>query len=428
MENINFIDCPKCGAKINIEQVLADQTEKRLRQEYENRFQNKMMEYTNKEIELKKAIEEFEWKKSKENELFNERLTKRLEEERNKAEKEIQKKYFSKIQATEAELSKLKGENHSLKLKEIELLKKDAEIRALKERQELEIEKRLLEEKNKITEQYQNQFEERLKVQLEQQSAQHQLKIKELQIQLEQQKKLAEEMANKANQKSMELQGEAQERKLEEILKQEFPFDRIEEVPKGYAGADVIQSVIDEFGNEAGKIIFESKRTKEFAREWITKLKDDQLKVQANFAILVTQAFPKEMNKFGNKDGVWICHFEEVQQVVNILRESLIQISKIKLANENRGDKMKMLYDYLTGQEFATRVKNIIDSFSSMKIELDQEKRAFQRIWKQREVQIDRVISNTIDLYSTFSAIAGKSVLQIDSLEFPKLENGENVE
>lgn len=422
MDSINYIDCPKCGENINIEQVLADQTEKRLRMEFEKKFQQQLFDLKNKEIELEKEKLIFEEKKRNENQIFQEKLTKKLEEERKKTELELQNKYFAKIRATELELSKKNVEITNLKHKEIELFRKEEEIRALKERQNLELEKRLLEEKTRITEQFQSQFDEHLKIQIEQLNVQYQLQIKELQIQLEQQKKLAEELANKANQKSIELQGEAQERKLEEILKSEFPSDKIEEVPKGYSGADVLQSVINEFGKEVGKIIFESKRTKEFAKEWIGKLKDDQLKAQADIAILVTQSFPKDMERFAQKEGIWICHFEDLRQIVGILRETLIQISKIKLANENRGDKMKLLYDYLTGQEFATRVKNIIDSFSSMKFELDQEKRAFQRIWKQREVQIDRVISNTIDLYSTFSAIAGQGVLQIDNLDLPMLE------
>jgi len=426
MENLNFIECPKCGARINIEQVLADQTEKRLRTEFEKKFQQQLFEIRNRELELQKAIEVFEDEKKREKELFQERLLKKLEEEKKKTEIELQNKFFAKIKAAELELTRKNEEINALKQKEVELLRKEEEIRALKERQNFELEKRLLEEKTKLTEQFQNQFDEKFKILLEQKTVDYQLQIKELQIQLEQQKKLAAELANKANQKSMELQGEAQEQKLEEILKAEFPNDRIEEVPKGYTGADVIQTVVDDFGNEVGKIIFESKRTKDFAREWINKLKDDQLKAQANVAILVTQAFPKDMDRFGQLEGIWICHFDEVRQVVTILRESLLQIAKIKLANQNRGDKMKLLYDYLTGQEFATRVKNIIDSFSSMKTELEQEKRAFQRIWKQREVQIDRVITNTIDLYSTFSAIAGKSVLQIESLDLPLLEEPGN--
>lgn len=426
MENLSFIECPKCGAKINIEQVLADQTEKRLRAEFEKKFQQQLFEIKNKELELQKAMEVFEEKKKRENELFNERLMKKLEEEKKKTEFELQNKFYAKIKAAELELSRKNEEINALKQKEIELLRKEEEIRALKERQSIELEKRLLEEKTRINEQYQNQFEEKLKILLEQKTVEYQLQIKELQIQLEQQKKLAAELANKANQKSMELQGEAQEQKLEEILKAEFPNDKIEEVPKGYTGADVIQTIIDDFGNEVGRIIFESKRTKDFAREWINKLKDDQLKAQANVAILVTQAFPKDMDRFGQREGIWICRFDEVRQVVAILRESMLQISKIKLANQNRGDKMKLLYDYLTGQEFATRVKNIIDSFTSMKTELEQEKRAFQRIWKQREVQIERVITNTIDLYSTFSAIAGQGVLQIESLELPMLEEPSN--
>lgn len=421
MESLSYIECPKCGAKINIEQVLADQTEKRLRMEYESKFQQQLSEISKKELQIQKELAEFEAKKQRENEIFQEKLNKKLEEEKKKVELEFQNRFFTKIKAIEAEIAKKNEEINNLKHKEIELLRKEEEIRAIKDRQNLEIEKRLLEEKTKLTEKYQTQFEERLRLQLEQQTAQYQLQIKELQIQLEQQKKLAEEMTNKANQKSMELQGEAQEKKLEEILKSEYPYDRIEEVPRGYTGADVIQQVIDEFGNEVGKIIFESKRTKEFTKDWLVKLKDDQLKAQANIAILVTQAFPKDMDRFGQREGVWICHFEEVKQVVSILRDSLIQISKIKLANQNRGDKMKLLYDYLTSQDFATRVKNIIDSFSSMKSELEQEKRAFQKIWKQREVQIERVISNTIDLYATFSAIAGQGVLQIENLELTML-------
>lgn len=431
METLNFIVCPSCGTKIDIEKVLADQTERRLRAEFEEKYNKKIheiesrnLEIEQRNLELKKKEEEFEEKRRKANEIFQEQLQKKLAEEKQRQELELQKKYYAQIQASQEEIAKKEQEIRYLKEKEIELMRKDEEIRTLKERQNLEIEKRLIEEKNKIAEQYKFQFEERLKIQLEQQAAQFQLQIKELQIQLEQQKKLAEELSNKASQKSMELQGEAQERKLEEILKSEFQFDKIEDVPKGYTGADVIQTVIDEQGKIAGKIIYESKRTKEFSREWIPKLKDDQLQAQANFAILVTQAMPKDMERFGNRDGVWICRFEEVRQVASILRETLIQINKIRLANENKGDKMKLLYDYLTSQEFATRVQNIIDSFTSMKSELEQEKRAFQKIWKQREVQIERVINNTIDLYATFSAIAGKGVLQIESLNLPMLKEG----
>ncbi len=443
MDTINNIVCPKCGHEINIEQVLAEQTERKIKQEYEAKMRQQNQELIKLKEDLSKEKREFEAKKQRENEIFADKLNKRLKDEQLKneeelkvqlqlKEKEIQQKYIATIKHLEEQNSKSLKEKEELSKKELELLKKEGEISLKLNQLELEYQRKLNSETEKVSETIKKQFEETFQHQLQvmekerlAEKAKFELELSEKNHQLEQQKKLAEEMQQKANQRSMQLQGEAQELKLEEILKKRFVMDIIQEVPKGISGADVIQIVRDDNWTEIGKLIYESKRTKSFSDEWITKLKDDQLKAQADISILVTQAFPKDMDGFGERNGVWICHFDEVVQVAAILRDALHQVAKVRIANMDSGNKMKLLYDYLTSSEFHHRIKNIIDAFNSMKNELEQEQRAFQKIWKQREVQMERVITNTIDLYSTFSAIAGSGVLKIDDLELPYLNAAE---
>src|SRR5436305_4669931 len=196
---------------------------------------------------------------------------------------------------------KLKG----ARLKELEFLRKEQELKNKEQEIEINIQKRLLEERDFLAQQIRKEEVERVLIR----ETEFQLKVKELEKQLEDQRKLAEEMKRKAEQGSMQLQGEAQELLLEEILKDHFPYDIISEVGKGVEGADCIQTVRNHLGTDCGKIIFESKRTKTFNNSWIEKLKADMRNKQADVAILVTQVYPKDMGCFGERDGIWICSF-----------------------------------------------------------------------------------------------------------------------
>jgi hypothetical protein len=245
----------------------------------------------------------------------------------------------------------------------------------------------------------------------------YQLKLKELEKQLDDQRKLADEMKRKAEQGSMQLQGEVQELLLEEILKDHFPFDGIGEVGKGVEGADCIQVVRNHLGHDCGKIIFESKRTKSFNNGWIEKLKADMRNKQADVAILVTQAYPKEMTCFGEKDGVWICSFSEVLALTNALRHTIIRIAETKKAEENKGEKMQMLYGYLTGIEFRQQIETIVEGFLSMKNSISKERIQMEKIWKEREKQLERVLLSTSGMYGSIKGIAGASIGNIPLLE-----------
>ena len=236
------------------------------------------------------------------------------------------------------------------------------------------------------------------------------MKVKDLEEKLESQKKLAEEMRRKAEQGSMQSQGESQELLLEELLRTTFPFDVISEVGKGVRGADCIQTVRNNLGQECGKIIFESKRTKDFANDWIEKIKADMRSQGAEVAVIVTQALPKDFDRFGEKEGVWICSFAEVKPVVQMLRNGIIKLSTALKSQDNKGDKMHLLYDYLTSREFAEQWQAIREGFMSMRNSIQKERDAMERLWKAREKQLDKVVLSAAHVRGSIEGISGTDV------------------
>lgn len=421
--NLNTITCPNCGTEINVESILYSQAETRVKTDLEKQIKQQQTIYFQQRQSLEKDIEEFNQKKLRENELFQDKINKVKQELEKQMLEKASSEFQLEMKMLKDENEQRKAENFTLKSKELEFLKKEKEFKEKEEEFRLIVEKELLERSKLIEEKAKENTEKHLDLMLQKNNEQieeikknYQFELKQLQVQLEQQKKLAEEMQKRAGQGSMQLQGEVQEIILEELLMKIYPQDIIEPVPKGFTGADVIQLVYNDFRNECGKIIYESKRTKNFSEEWIQKLKDDQMSAKASIAILVSDILPKDMDRFGEKNGVWICTFNEVRQVSFILREMIVKEFSMMESQKNSGDKMLMLYNYLTSSDFKQRIDNILDAFYSMKKDLEKEKRAFARIWKEREIQIERVITNTIQLHGTFTGIAGNSIPALESL------------
>jgi hypothetical protein len=194
------------------------------------------------------------------------------------------------------------------------------------------------------------------------------------------------------------------------MLKANFPFDEIAEVGKGVRGADCIQIVRNNFGQECGKIIYESKRTNAFANDWIEKLKADMRSLGADIAVIVTKTMPKEMDSFGIKDGVWICSFDEVKALATVLRDGVIRVFNAAKSQENKGDKMHLLYDYLTSTEFAEQWKAIREGFMSMKLSIQKERDAMEKLWKAREKQLEKVLLNAAHIRGSIEGISGTDV------------------
>lgn len=387
-----IITCPNCSHQFEPGDTMRDEIEKELR--------GKMKEWQKKkEIETAELLEA---EKKKVQTEMQETVRKSLA-----ADYENQLKLLQQEATDNAE--KLKESRR----KELEFLQKEQALKTKEAEMQLTIQRQLLEERAKLKEQLQK--EEADKISLKEQE--YLLRTKELEKQIEDQKKLVEEMRRKSEQGSMQLQGEVQELMLEEMLQSTFPFDKIEEVGKGVRGADCIQIVRNQFGNESGKIIYESKRTKDFSNEWIEKLKKDMRSHGADVAVIVTQTFPKDMERFGEKDGVYICTFNEVRSVALLLRNALLKIADARKSQENKGDKMVMLYDYLTGTEFSEQWKAIREGFMSMRQSIQKERDTMERLWKAREKQLEKVLLNAAHIQGSVEGIAGADAVNLNLLE-----------
>jgi hypothetical protein len=380
----NTINCPKCGHSFALGEAQIEEYKKELRQQMELYKQQKQEEVRRKE-------EEFEKRKS-----FIEAA----------AKKSITDEMKVKLSALEEETMQKTQQLQLFQKKELELLRQKNELEQKASTIELEMERRLLENRKKI-EQDAIQREKEL----------FDLRLKEKETQLDSMKRTIEELKRKSEQGSTQLQGEAQELVLEDKLKEYFPFDTVTEVGKGVEGADCIMIIRNASGAECGKIIFESKRTKGWNNVWIDKLKNDMRSTQADLAILVTQIYPRGMECFGEKEGIWLCTFKELYGLTSALRTAIIRIAETKKAEENKGEKMQMLYNYLTGLEFRQQIEAIVEGFISMRNSITRERIQMEKIWKEREKQLDKVLMNTSGMYGAVKGIAGASVQDIPLLE-----------
>ncbi|RYY86708.1 MAG: DUF2130 domain-containing protein [Chitinophagaceae bacterium] len=411
------ISCPSCHTAIDVDAVLSADAEQRIRLQYEQQLQSNLASINAEKKKLEEEQRLFEDKRKRENEIFQEKL----KTERQRLETEIQKQLKQSISAdfeNEVKLLRQSAADNEAKLKEarqkeLSFLQKEQALKNKEAELEILLQKKLIEERSALSQQIRKEEAERNQLK----ETEFTLKMQELQKQLDDQRKLAEEMKRKAEQGSMQLQGEVQELLLESLLREAFPTDTVTEVGKGVEGADCILTVQNRLGLESGKIIFESKRTKAFSNAWIEKLKNDMRSQQADVAILVTAVFPKDMQCFGERDGVWICTFGEVIALTNALRHTILRVSEARKSEENKGDKMNLLYQFLTGTEFRQQIETIVEGFLALKQSISRERIQMEKMWKEREKQLEKVLISTSGMYGSIKGIAGASIGSIPLLD-----------
>lgn len=248
------------------------------------------------------------------------------------------------------------------------------------------------------------------------------LKVKERDTQIASMQQKIEELKKKAEQGSQQLQGEAQELILEDMLRARFPFDQIEPVGKGEFGGDVLQRVVNPAGQVCGSILWETKRTRTWSDGWLSKLKGDLRAAKADLALIVSHALPKDIETFGQMEGVWITGPKCAMPVAMSLRESLVLMNGVRAAGEGQQTKSALMYDYLTGPRFRHRIEAVVEKFSEMQDDLASERKATMKRWARREQQLHTVLDSTAGLYGDLQGIAGRSMLEIEALEAPLLE------
>ncbi len=312
----------------------------------------------------------------------------------------------TQMQALQAELAAKDQRLSEAQKQELELRKQKTEFEEQKKALDLEIARRSDDARSEMSKQKDEEF--RLK------EAENAKKLADMTRQID-------ELKRKAEQGSQQSQGEILEVDLEAALERAFPMDEIQPVPKGTLGADVIHLVKDDRALLCGSIVWESKRTKAWSDGWLEKLKDDKLAAKAQIAVIVSTVLPKDIASFDCRDGVWVVSPTLALPLASALRMTLMESASAKRAVEGRHDKMSAVYDYLSGPEFKSRVTAIVETFTSMRADLDGEKKAMLKIWAKREKQIERIVTNTAGLHGELQGIIGQSLPAIEALELDSI-------
>jgi len=406
-----LVKCPHCGSRFSPEEAI----EHDLRMQMEAELQQKISANT-------KVVEERIRKQEADKYRHQLHL---LEEDRR------------------AKLNRLK----ELEDKTFALEEREHQLKEREERAEFEMKKRLFEREKVIREQVHKEaldkallevrdqkqklereresmdlmLKKRIVEETEKTRAEEYMKIAELQKRLDDQNRLIYEMKRKSEQGSMQTQGEVQELAIEDYLETTFVRDEVEEISKGKRGGDCVHIVKDHFGNVCGRILYESKRTKHFSNDWISKVKDDMRLKQADIGVIVTEVLPDDMTRFGEVDGIWVCTFLEFKALAILFRHNLARIGEVLATQENKGEKMNLIYRYVTGNEFKQKLEAAFESFTEMQEDLMKEKTLFTTQWARREKKLLKAMENVVSLYGDVRGIAGGAVQEIKALEMPEL-------
>ncbi|KKQ36803.1 MAG: hypothetical protein US54_C0054G0005 [Candidatus Roizmanbacteria bacterium GW2011_GWA2_37_7] len=396
------IICPNCKQNIPLTEAITHQIDEKYKQEI---------------IKLKES-----------NEQERERLIalskKRIQEEKEKTAKEVEVELKKKIQEqmelklkdTENESKELKDQKHKLQDQLLELTSSNRKLQDANRDKEIEMKTKFAQDQAKLREEEQKRAEEEYK-----------FKILEKDKKLQDAIKANDDLRRKLEQGSQQTQGEVLELAIEELLKKEFPFDEIKEVPKGVTGADIIQIVKNRGGKVCGQIVWETKRTKSWSNQWIAKLKQDQRIVKAEIAVLISEILPDGISHFGMIDGVWVCGFSFITGIAYALRTQLLEIATVKSSQKGQDSKMELLYDYVISTEFRHRVEAIIEAFSNMQEEIEKERRWFASKWSREEKNLRKVLDTTIGMHGDLQGIMGKSIQELKGMEeLPNIVAGED--
>ncbi len=407
MSNDQKVKCPECGALIPLTEALTSGIETELKEKLKAEFTKKTDDINREADFLKHRAEELDKEKQKISEEVKYQIKVKsaqiAEQERDKALAENSQQ----TKALEEELEEKRTQLASANEKELLLRKQQRDLEDSKADLELKVQRTLDEERAKI-------FDKASLKAAEEQA----LKLHEKDDLLNVMKKQIDDLKRKAELGSQEGQGEALEKSLQEMLEQQFKYDKFEDVKKGARGADILQTIYNPAGKACGTIIWELKNTKLFMQDWISKLKKDQQAAKSDIAVLMTMTLPKGIENFGLHDDIWVTDYKSTLGLATALRHGLLEVARQKVVDAGKSGAKGLIYDYVTGKEFASHIKLIVSAFTQMQEELEAEKRALTRIWKKREKQLSTVLNNVSGMRGSIEGISQKALPDVDvSLE-----------
>jgi hypothetical protein len=384
------IKCPKCGCEIPLTEVIEHQIEDQLARERAEQEAHYSAELAARESQLRQEL-------ATSQEEFQTELTRQAAE-----------KIASETQDLREKCDQQAGELKAARAQELKLREAKRELEELREKLELEVARAVDAERARVA----AEVSERL-------TEEHRLSLREKDLELEQMQKQIKELQASAEQKRAGLQGEVLERDIEDVLRERFPRDKIEPIKAGVRGADVLQTVCSPRGHDCGKILWESKRTRNWSNGWVSKLKEDQAAAGADIAIIVCSALPANVRYMDWLDGIWVADTRCVAAIATAVREGLLAVAHAHSVEENRNEALDALYQYLAGKTFRQHIVAAVETFVEMEEDLHRERRAAERQWAKRTKQLERLEVNSSGMYGELQGIMGAALSPVELLELP---------
>jgi hypothetical protein len=407
------IVCPKCNASIKLTESLAAPLIAKTRKQIEQQLAGKEREFAQRDVNLRNSEKAI----TRARQAIDTEIAKKLRIERTAiAESESVKArlaFGSEIEQRDRLLTELQ---HNLNANNVKLAKaqqahadiirKTRELDDAKREVDLSVQKKVQESLAAVRDQAKTEAEDSLRA-----------KVSEREAQITGMQRQIEELRRKADQGSQQLQGEALELELETSLRERFSGDIIEAVPNGEFGGDIIHRVRNEVGRVCGTMLWEAKSTKAWNSKWPEKLRKDQRSANAKIGLIVSNVLPAGLETFDRIDNVWVTKKRFAIPLAIALRQSLIEVSNSRQAEEGQRSKMEMVYQYLTGPQFRQRIDVIVEKFTEMQSDLSRERKAMVRIWAKREEQLKSVLDSSAGLYGDLQGIAGRALPEIEGLD-----------
>jgi hypothetical protein len=355
---------------------------------------------------IERHAEDFERQLAERGKALKEALSAEARRSAERAAAAAKEQFDTELKAAREALAAKEGALARFRSEELDLRRKLREAEDARKNQELDYQRKLDAERKQI----QDSARTAAADEFAREKAQ-------LRAQIDSAQREAADLKRKLEQGSQQTQGEALELGLEAMLRSAFPMDEVLPVPKGVTGADLLQRVRSPSGQLCGTIVWETKQTKSWSAAWLAKLKDDQQAVGAELAVLVTSAMPKDVREpFVREADVWIARFEAARPLAEALRQSLLELHKVRVANAGRSEKMALVYSYICSPQFAQRVRSIVEGFDAMRRDLEAEKAAYTRMWAKREKQLQRMTSGMLNVVGDLQGIGEEGLPQLESI------------
>lgn len=318
------------------------------------------------------------------------------------------------LRAIEDELATKNARLKEAEAAELAARRLKTEAEEAKRQADLQLERRLDEERAKIREQTARERDEEFR-----------LKAAEKDKQLDALRAQIEDLNRLGASRSQPLIGEVLEADTLDVLKAAFPNDRIERVRRGHKGCDVVQTVLSPSGLPCGSIAWETKRTRAFQDGWLAKLREDQREVHADVAVLATETLPTGITTFEEREGVWVTSIASILPIAAVLRRALLDIATARRAGALADSTKERVFGYLTSSPFKQRVTGMIEAYQELRGDLDREKRTTATAWNKREKQLDRMVGGLAGLYGDLQGIVGPSLPAVEGLALPAADTDE---